>query len=138
MNTKFKLLVGALALVVMLGLNSMHALDSYGLKGGKLYLKVFATSSSSSSSSTTNTSSTSSNPSLKIKYCRPNIKCQSTLTYKADFWGCITIAGVKKCIYGMYASVEFPYIGEKENCTGGDEWEDCDACQDQCVFEKFI
>jgi hypothetical protein len=39
----------------------------------------------------------------------------------------------KICNFSVQAEVTYPYSGTKENCTGGNEWYDCNACQSDCV-----
>jgi hypothetical protein len=77
--------------------------------------------------------STSSNE--KVVFCR-RVDCSDTWSGTADVNGCINFFGKRKCIYGANAQVSFTYFGEKENCTGGDEWYDCNACQSDCVPEN--
>jgi hypothetical protein len=49
MNNKTKLFLGIAAIALMVGLNSKHALDNYGMKSEKMYLAVLAAESSSGS-----------------------------------------------------------------------------------------
>jgi len=70
--------------------------------------------------------------STKIVYCRP-VDCTGTWTGTADVDGCIPFFGIKLCGWKANITVTYPYSGEKENCTGGDDWYDCNACQSDCV-----
>lgn len=76
--------------------------------------------------------SSSSTSAVKTKYCRP-VKCTGTWEGTADAEGCIVFFGKKRCIYTAGLEISFTYFGTKENCTGGSEWYDCDACQSDCV-----
>ncbi|MBW6480116.1 MAG: hypothetical protein K0B37_11875 [Bacteroidales bacterium] len=68
----------------------------------------------------------------KIVYCRV-VNCVDTWTGTSDANGCITVFGKRYCNFGVNVTVTLTIYGQKENCTGGNEWYDCDACQSDCV-----
>ena len=70
----------------------------------------------------------------KNKYCR-EVNCSDTWSGTANGQGCIFFFGEERCLYSANVEVSFTYYGKNENCTGGSEWYDCDACQDDCVPE---
>jgi len=122
-------IAGILACVAALGLNLQHAMDGYGIKSGNLHLVVLAAGSSSESGG----SSGSSSSPPKIKTCR-EVPCTGTREATADINGCIPFFfGKKICGFSANILIKYPYDGFKENCTGGSDWEDCDACQSDCV-----
>ena len=137
MSKKFSILGGLSALAVMIALNIGYAMDHYGIQKGNLSLQVLAESNSSSGSSGSSSGSSAGGERPKVKYCRPDINCMGNFKITADLQGCVTLFGKKKCGYGISLTVTIPFTGEKENCTGGSDWEDCDACQDECVPENF-
>jgi hypothetical protein len=92
---------------------------------------VIAVTTSTTSSGSTQTN-TSSNSGVKTKYCRV-VGCSGTWRGTADINGCITIFGKKYCNFSANGEVTYTYFGKNENCTGGSDWYDCDACQKDCV-----
>ena len=81
---------------------------------------------------TTSTTTSSMTSTGKTKTCR-EVGCSGTWKGTADLQGCITVFGKKYCNYSAHAEVTFTYFGKNENCTGGSDWYDCDACQKTCV-----
>lgn len=121
---KFRL-VGVLTLFLVLGLNLSYSINGYSINANRLFS---AGSSSSTSSSTTNEG--------RIKQCRTNVKCRDTWVGSATIDGCITIHGVKICGQSVGITINYPYTGLTEHCTGGFDWFDCDACQSHCIPTK--
>ena len=60
----------------------------------------------------------------KIKQCRP-VDCQDTWTATVSVEGCIPWFGSKLCGYVVYSTISIDYIGKRENCTSGSDWEEC-------------
>ena len=122
----FNLGIGAIVMAYVLNLS--YATDNYGIKTNSLSFSVLAQSGSSSGGGS------SSVPPPKVKQCRPNIPCQGTWNATASSEGCVTLwNGVKLCIFAANIEVSIDFFGIKENCTGGSDWEDCDACAAECV-----
>lgn len=71
---------------------------------------------------------------VKVKTCR-KVGCSDLWVGTADVDGCITVFTKRYCKYGANIRVEYTYFGKNENCTGGEEWVDCNACQQDCVPE---
>jgi hypothetical protein len=73
----------------------------------------------------------------RIKYCR-QVNCSGTWEGNTNLEGCIPLpGGIKICGFTANVHVSFTYFGKKENCTGGNEWYDCDECQDYCVPDNY-
>lgn len=127
------------------GLNLKHAVNDYGVStNAKLAHQIVAqaattgggdssggSSSGGDSSGGSSGESTSGNP--KIKMCVDNIKCNGTKEFTVSGEGFITVNGKKIPVVTLKLTVSWPYYGTKQNCTGGDVYQDCNACQDDCV-----
>ena len=132
MNKKILLVLGIGAIVLAYVLNLNYAADNYGIKTNSLSFSVLAQSGSSGGSSGSG-SGGSSYPAPKVKFCRP-VECIGLWTATADIDGCISWFFGPICKkFQAFVVVTFNYSGTKENCTGGSDWEDCDACQQDCV-----
>lgn len=119
----FKLvIVGICTLLFALVVNLSYALSDNSSNENRLYSQVFA-----ADASTTGTA-------VKIKMCR-EVRCKDVAEVTASAEGCINVFGYRKCGFGVYANVKWTYFGNKENCTTGGDFYDCDACQKQCVPE---
>ncbi len=116
--------IGLITMMILMFSNYNYADNDYGLKENNLFL-VQATTTGS-------TDETGGTGGEKIKTCR-SVDCTGTWTGTADANGCITIFGKKMCNFSANLKVTFTYFGRKENCAGGSDWYDCDACQKDCV-----
>jgi len=103
MKTNKKVIVGALLLAMMIIANVNNALNDYGIRSNSFMNGVVA--SGSEGSGTENS----------------KINCRSVICF--DFW----VASVNN------VSIAIPYMGQNEKCSSGEDWEDCDACQTDCV-----
>ncbi len=121
-------ILGVSALLVAMCLNFRHAVDDYGIKENTMWSVALA--QTSTGFPYTNTFYGSSG--VKSKYCR-RVGCTGTWKGTADVSGCVTVFGKKYCNFSANAVVTLTIYGEKENCTGGSEWYDCNACQSDCV-----
>ena len=121
-NIKLTIL-GVATLLFALTLNFRHALDDYSVLDNKLHVEVLAQSNSTGGGGTTG---------VRTKYCR-RVDCVRSMTVTADATGCIKVFKKKLCGYTANITVTYPFSGQKENCTGGSEWFDCNACQSDCA-----
>ena len=117
-------MIGALLLFMMMAANFQNALNDYGIRSNAFMNGVIASGSNGS---------TGAGP--KIKMCR-EVDCMDTWIGTADLEGCIPFFKKKICGYTVSITVKYPYPGKNENCTGGSDWEDCNACQQDCVPEQ--
>jgi len=115
-----KYFLGITALVFALGLNFKHAKNNYGILDSRLSIHVLALSSNTDCGE-------------KIYFCR-SVNCKATWKGHVKSDGCIPwFHNQQLCGFTANVYIEFDYFGTKENCTGGNEWEDCNACQVDCV-----
>lgn len=111
-------------------LNVKFTLDSpYFISGSELIAQTTGTGTDTGTGTGTGTGT---DTRVKIYHCR-KVDCKDTFDGYADVNGCVTIFGKKYCNFGVNAKVSFSYFGKKENCTGGSDWYDCNACQSDCV-----
>jgi hypothetical protein len=118
----------------MVALNLRHAHNNYGILDSNLALQVLAQTNSSGGSTSNGGGSSSSSGTTrpKVKMCR-QVACIAEKKYTIDLTGCVKIKGKKICGLTIGGTYTETVPGKKENCTGGNDFEDCDACQDDCI-----
>lgn len=139
MKTSEKTVIGLVILGVTLLLNLGHAINNYGYGSDRFRLQIFASGSSGSSSSSSSSSSkTETDTSGREKIWKyRSVGCNGEWKGTASAEGCINPFKFFKtpiCGFKINGEITYPYPGNKENCTGGDEWYDCNGAQSDCVI----
>ncbi len=124
MRPNKKVMTGALLLFMMMAANFHNALNDYGIRSNAFMNGVIASGSEGSGSAAD-----------KTVLCR-KVGCKDKWEGTTDINGCIPFFGKRICLWGASLTVTYPYFGKKENCTEGSDWEDCNACQTDCVPEE--